>query len=128
MPIAGRESSLRQRWATAGLFFLDGTGFGVWAAHIAAFKQAIEPARFPDHGRSIQCDSWSFTVYALSRSIDCSHARQTRCDSFRGGLRIDSLVAWACVSSVFPLWARVPFRSGERIGGRLHQYPGSGSG
>ena len=41
MPIAGRESSLRQRWATAGLFFLDGTGFGVWAAHIAAFKQRL---------------------------------------------------------------------------------------
>ena len=41
MPIADRESPLRQRWATAGLFFLDGTGFGVWAAHIAAFKQRL---------------------------------------------------------------------------------------
>jgi MFS family permease len=41
LPIVDRESPLRQRWATAGLFFLDGTGFGVWAAHIAAFKQRL---------------------------------------------------------------------------------------
>jgi MFS family permease len=41
LPIADRESPLRQRRATAGLFFLDGTGFGVWAAHIAAFKRRL---------------------------------------------------------------------------------------
>jgi MFS family permease len=41
LPIVNRESPLRQRWAPAGLFFLDGTGFGVWAAHIAAFKQRL---------------------------------------------------------------------------------------
>jgi MFS family permease len=41
LPIIDRESPLSQRWATAGLFFLDGTGFGVWAVHIAAFKQRL---------------------------------------------------------------------------------------
>jgi MFS family permease len=38
-----QESALGRKngWATAGLFFVDGTGFGVWAAHIAAFKQEL---------------------------------------------------------------------------------------
>ena len=114
LPIADRESPLRQRWATAGLFFLDGTGFGVWAAHIAAFKQRLNL-----HDSQITAVLFSvilgaFTVYALSRSLDRSHARQTRCDSFRGGLHIDSLVARACVASVFPLWTRFPLWSSER--------------
>jgi MFS family permease len=35
------ESPRKARWATSLLFVVDGTGFGVWAAHIPAFKESL---------------------------------------------------------------------------------------
>ncbi len=32
---------LNSKWALAGLFLIDGIGFGTWAGHIAVYKQAL---------------------------------------------------------------------------------------
>ena len=32
----------RPKWALATLFLVDGTGFGLWAAHVPVFKQNLQ--------------------------------------------------------------------------------------